>query len=71
MPSVFISYSHDSEQHRQQVLALADRLNADSIDCELDQYINGSPEQGWPMWMEQQLEGAEFVLLVWSVPKFI
>lgn len=64
MPNVFISYSHDSEQHRQQVLDLADRLNRDSINCELDQYVNGSPEQGWPMWMEQQLEEAEFVLLV-------
>lgn len=27
MPKVFISYSHDSKEHRQQVLALADRLN--------------------------------------------
>lgn len=64
MSKVFISYSHDTEQHRQRVLALADRLNVDDIDCELDQYVKGSPEQGWPMWMERQLEEAEFVLLI-------
>ena len=27
MPQVFISYSHDSNEHHQQVLALANRLN--------------------------------------------
>ncbi|MBK6958070.1 MAG: hypothetical protein IPH22_06480 [Nitrosomonas sp.] len=49
MPKVFISYSHDSNEHRQQVLALADRLNENDIDCEIDQYINGSPSEGWPL----------------------
>ena len=35
---VFISYSHDSEAQAERVLALADRLNAEGLDCELDQY---------------------------------
>ncbi|MDP3220921.1 MAG: TIR domain-containing protein [Deltaproteobacteria bacterium] len=64
MPKVFISYSHDSNEHRQQVLALADRLNENDIDCEIDQYINGSPSEGWPLWMERMLEEATYVLII-------
>ncbi|MDO9310105.1 MAG: TIR and AAA domain-containing protein [Nitrosomonas sp.] len=64
MPKVFISYSHDSNEHRQQVLALADRLNENDIDCEIDQYINGSPSEGWPLWMERMLEESIYVLIV-------
>lgn len=63
-PKIFISYSHDSDQHRQQVLNLSDRLRAEGIDCFIDQYVNGWPEQGWQRWMEQQIEAADFVLIV-------
>lgn len=35
-PKVFISYSHDSEEHKDRVLALSDRLRADGIDCIID-----------------------------------
>jgi len=34
---VFISYSHDSPEHVDRVLALADRLVGDGVDCILDQ----------------------------------
>lgn len=37
-PRVFISYSHDSPEHADRVLVLADRLVGDGIDCILDQY---------------------------------
>ena len=30
--TVFISYSHDSEEHREKVLALSERLREDGID---------------------------------------
>ncbi len=63
-PKIFISYSHDSDEHRQQVLALSDRLNKNSIDCDIDQYLNGAPPEGWPLWMEQMLEEATHVLVV-------
>jgi hypothetical protein len=36
VPRVFISYSHDSPEHADRVLALADRLRAEGIDCHLD-----------------------------------
>lgn len=61
---VFISYSHDSEEHRARVLALSERLRTDGLETILDQYINGSPLQGWPRWMLDQLDGADTVLVV-------
>jgi SEFIR domain len=33
---VFISYSHDSREHCDQVLAFAQQLRRDGIDAELD-----------------------------------
>ena len=61
---VFISYSHDSEEHRERVLALSERLRADGIETRLDQYLNGAPAEGWPRWMLDRLEEADFVLVV-------
>jgi hypothetical protein len=63
MSKVFISYSHDSDHHRQRVLELSDRLNKNGIDCDIDQYVNGSPDEGWPLWMERRLNDADFVLV--------
>ena len=64
MPKVFISYSHDSNDHRQSVLELSDRLREDGIDCYIDQYINGAPPEGWPRWMEKQIQSSDFALVV-------
>ena len=61
---VFISYSHDSEDHVGLVLALADALRTNGIDVVLDQYIHPAPAQGWPRWMEQNLDVAQFALMV-------
>jgi len=36
-PRVFISYSHDSDTHRERVLALSQRLRADGVETFLDQ----------------------------------
>jgi hypothetical protein len=62
---VFISYSHDSDQHSQRVLALANQLRQHGVDAELDQYET-RPPQGWPRWCEEQLrpENSEHVLVV-------
>lgn len=62
--TVFISYSHDSEAHREQVLGLSERLRRDGVVTLLDRYINGTPSEGWPRWMLNQLDGADFVLVV-------
>jgi tetratricopeptide (TPR) repeat protein len=62
--SVFISYSHDSEEHRDEVLGLSERLRRDGIETILDQYVNGTPTEGWPRWMLNQLDAADSVLVV-------
>jgi len=61
-PKVFISYSHDSP-HAQRVLVLSDRLRQDGVDCHIDQY-EMSPPEGWPRWMVNKVEWADFVLVV-------
>jgi hypothetical protein len=62
-PKVLISYSHDSPEHAQQVLELANRLRADGIDCTIDQYVVVPPE-GWPRWMDKQIRDSDFVVMV-------
>jgi SEFIR domain len=61
---VFISYSHDSVEHARRVLGLAQRLRDDGVDAQLDQYVAGTPPRGWPRWMLDQLDSAQFVLVV-------
>lgn len=60
---IFISYSHDSSEHADRVLALADRLRADGFDAVIDQYET-SPAEGWPRWMDRQIDESNFVLMV-------
>lgn len=60
---VFISYSHDSRKHADQVLAFADKLRGDGIDAVLDQY-EPSPQEGWPRWMEKQIRESNYVLMI-------
>jgi non-specific serine/threonine protein kinase len=62
-PNVFISYSHDSEAHKADVLALAHRLRTDGIRAHIDQYET-DPEGGWPHWMYAQIKSASFTLVV-------
>ena len=62
-PRVFISYSHDSEAHKDRVLGLADRLRQDGVDAILDRY-EVAPPHGWASWMHEQIENAEFVLMI-------
>lgn len=62
-PKVFISYSHDSQNHRERILSLADQLRADGIDCNIDQYEE-SPSEGWQRWMLNQIDSSDLVLVV-------
>ncbi len=63
-PRVFISYSHDSDEHALRVARLSASLRCDSIDVWLDQYEGGGPPEGWREWMQAQIEEADFVLMV-------
>ncbi|WGZ94113.1 MAG: TIR domain-containing protein [Candidatus Thiothrix putei] len=64
MTRVFISYSHDSDEHHEFVRGISDRLRKEGLDCLIDLYVNGFPPEGWQCWMENQIEAADFVLLV-------
>jgi hypothetical protein len=59
-PKIFISYSHDSPEHAQHVLELAERLRKDGFDAQIDQYVAGTPVEAWPRWMLNQLDWADF-----------
>jgi len=61
-PKVFISYSHDSEEHVTRVLRLSDALCNWGIDCHIDQYELAPAN--WLSWMERQIREADFVLVV-------
>lgn len=60
-PRVFLSYSRDSSEHDARVLALTQELRAGGIDAWLDRFESAPPE-GWPRWMQQQIEQADFVI---------
>lgn len=45
------------------VLALSNRLRSEGIDCVLDQY-EPSPPEGWPRWMDREINKAKFVLMI-------
>jgi hypothetical protein len=63
--TVFISYSHDTPEHSERVLQLANALRAQGVDAELDQY-HVRPPLGWPRWCAEQLrpEKSVFVLVI-------
>ena len=63
-PRVFVSYSHDSAEHADRVLAPAYALRDRGIDVILDRFVHPAPAEGWPLWMERNLKAADFVLLV-------
>jgi hypothetical protein len=63
-PRVFISYSHDSPEHGKRVLGLSQRLRKDGVETMIDQYVSGTPREGWPRWMMNQVDQAKFVLLI-------
>lgn len=65
-PKVFISYSHDSDEHEDRVLDLAERLvENDGIDVALDRFVN-PPPASWPKWMEAEMKSSVFILVVCS-----
>jgi tetratricopeptide (TPR) repeat protein len=63
-PTALISYSHDSPEHEQRVLNLCNRLRARGVDAFVDQFLPGAPSEGWPLWMERQIESRDFTLMV-------
>ncbi|XDD52965.1 SEFIR domain-containing protein [Leptospira sp. WS4.C2] len=63
MKKIFISYTHDSIEHKAKVKDFADYLNSNDIECDLDQY-EIFPEVGWTKWMIDKIQEASFVLII-------
>ena len=60
---VFISYAWEDESFSQAILEFSNKLRANGIDANIDQYEE-NPDMGWPIWMEQQIETSDYVLVV-------
>ncbi len=63
IPSAFVSYSHDSQDHKRWVLELASRLRNVGIDASLDQW-DLKPGDDLPVFMERHLVKADRVIMV-------
>ncbi|MGF1773846.1 toll/interleukin-1 receptor domain-containing protein [Vibrio wakamikoensis] len=64
-PKVFISYSHDSVEHKKWVLDFATTLRNRGVDAVIDQW-DLKPGDDLPHFMETQLASAKYVLMVCS-----
>ncbi|WP_138438247.1 toll/interleukin-1 receptor domain-containing protein [Marinobacter alexandrii] len=64
-PRVFVSYSHDSADHKRWVLDFATTLRNRGIDAILDQW-DLKPGDDLPHFMETQLDSAQYVLMICS-----
>ncbi|MFJ9350777.1 SEFIR domain-containing protein [Streptomyces sp. NPDC101237] len=64
-PRVFVSYAHDSPEHKENVRALCEFLVANSIDVQLDVW-NLDKRRDWPLWAIQEIPKADFVIVVAS-----
>ncbi len=63
LTKVFISYAWESEEHREWVKALANRLLSDGIDAVLDQYDLELGDR-LPQFMEKSVRSSDYVLIV-------
>src|ERR1039457_893801 len=63
VPIIFISYSHDSREHKAWVASLAQRLVDKGIDVLFDQWDLG-PGDDVPKFMEQAVAKADRVLMI-------
>lgn len=63
IPKAFISYSHDSQEHKKWVLDFATRLRNSGVDAILDQWELG-PGSDLTHFMERNLAEADRVLMI-------
>ncbi len=63
IPKAFVSYSHDSEEHKKWVFSLAQRLMSKGVDVSLDLW-DLQPGGDLPEFMEKHLAQADKVLMV-------
>src|SRR5881296_1158970 len=66
---VFISYSHDSLEHRERVLQFSNKLRLHGIEAVVDRYFEDTLDMRWTDWMDEQINLADFVLIV-ATPEY-
>jgi hypothetical protein len=61
---VFVSYSHDSDEHQSRVATFVARLRGHGIVVVYDEDVasGGGPDEGWPRWCERQIVESDYVL---------
>lgn len=65
-PHVFVSYSHDSEEHKSLVREFCTVLRRDEgIDVQLDQWADDG-RRDWSAWATAQIRDADFILAIAS-----
>lgn len=62
-PKTLISYSWDSEEHKNWVRSLAERLRLNGVDVRLDQW-HVAPGQSLTQFMEVEIVSCEYVLII-------
>jgi hypothetical protein len=65
-PRVFITYAHDSPEHKDRVLRFATFLRAEiGLDVHLDRWYDNK-RRDWSAWATEHLTDADFILLIAS-----
>jgi len=64
-PTAFVAYAHDSPEHKNGVLRLAELLMDSGVKTELDQWAEG-PRQDWYGWAHDHITGSDFTIVVAS-----
>lgn len=69
-PKVFISYSWDNEEHKELIKNFSNKLKSKNINSIIDADIPLTPDEGWIQWMKQQINEADYVILVFTQTYF-
>ena len=62
-PKVFVSYSHDSDEHKEWVLQLSTKLRQNGVDATLDQWDLGAGDD-MTLFMEKGVRDSDRVLVI-------
>jgi hypothetical protein len=65
VPKVFVSYAHESDEHKGRVIAFATFLRSAGIEAVLDLW-SAEARQDWYVWAIREMTDADFVLVVAS-----
>jgi hypothetical protein len=66
--NTFVSYSHDSNEHKARVLTFTQTLRNMSITAFCDRFFESKPPQSWPRWTLRSVRNSQFVLMVCTEP---